>query len=235
MTVCYNCVPVLSGMNLNLRCGDCVGLIGPNGAGKTTLLKAIAGLLPLESGTIRLHGKSPQAAQREISYLPQREQVDWDFPITVRGMVDMGRFALLGNWKPFTRQDASIVDQALATFGLTELAGRQIKALSGGQQQRVFLARSWAQQAHVYLLDEPFEGLDRNAQQELAVTLHKLSAEGRLVIVSHHNMSNVAELFSHVILLNGKLIASGAVGDVFTPELIEKAFSALRPVGTGKN
>ncbi len=224
LTVSYNRVPVLHHMNLHLQCGDCVGLIGPNGAGKTTFLKAIAGLVPLETGNIRLHGQHPAATQREISYLPQREQVDWDFPITVRGMVEMGRFAELGNWKPFKKKDADIVEQALATFHMQDLADRQIKALSGVQQQRVFLARSWAQQAHVYLLDEPFEGLDKNAQQELASTLKKLSSEGRLVIASHHNMSNVAELFTHVILLNGELVASGPVAKVFTPELIEETF-----------
>ncbi len=225
LTVSYDRVPVLHHISLNLHCGDCVALLGPNGAGKTTFLKAVAGLVPIETGTIRLHGQSPQAIPREISYLPQREQVDWDFPITVRGLVEMGRYAHLGNWKPFSKRDAEIVDQALATLHLTDLAGRQIKALSGGQQQRAFLARSWAQQAHVYLLDEPFEGLDKNAQRDLAEALRQLSREGKLVIVSHHNLGNVAELFSHVILLNGELVVEGSVDAVFKPEWIDKAFA----------
>lgn len=225
LTVSYDRVPVLHHLNLKLHCGDCVALLGPNGAGKTTFLKAVAGLVPLETGTIRLHGHSPQDIPREISYLPQREQVDWDFPITVRGLVEMGRYAHLGNWKSFTPHDASIVDQALATLHLTDLADRQIKALSGGQQQRAFLARSWAQQAHVYLLDEPFEGLDKNAQRDLADALRQLSGEGKLIIASHHHLADVPELFSHVILLNGELVAQGTVADVFKPELIEKTFS----------
>lgn len=225
LTVSYDRVPVLHHLNLKLQCGDIVGLLGPNGAGKTTLLKAIAGLVPFETGTIRLHEKSPQATAREISYLPQREQVDWDFPLTVRGLVEMGRYAEIGNWNPFSRHDREIVDQALATMHLTDLADRQIKALSGGQQQRAFLARAWAQKAHIYLLDEPFEGLDKNAQQDLGQSLIQLSREGKLVIASHHQLSNVRELFSHVILLNGELIACGKVEDVFTDELIDKTFA----------
>src|SRR6476620_10499882 len=139
VTVSYGQVPAVQNLNLELRCGCCVGLLGPNGAGKSTLLKAIAGLVTVQSGKIELHGHEPWQA-RSIAYLPQRGVIDWDFPITVRGMVAMGRFPSLGGWKSFTKNDTAIVTEALAVTHLTALSGRQINALSGGQQQRAFLA-----------------------------------------------------------------------------------------------
>jgi ABC-type Mn2+/Zn2+ transport system ATPase subunit len=225
VTVSYNRVPALHHLNLQLACGHCIGLLGPNGAGKTTFLKAIAGLVPLETGEIKLHGMETQRSSREISYLPQRELVDWDFPVTVRGLVEMGRYPELGLWRPFSRRDDEIVDQALDALHLAELADRQINALSGGQQQRVFLARCWAQQAHVYLLDEPFNGLDKNAQEDLRDALQGLARQGKLIVASHHNLKNVPELFDHVILLNGELVATGTVASAFTPQFIDRAYA----------
>jgi len=225
VTVSYNRVPALHHLDLQLACGHCVGLLGPNGAGKTTFLKAIAGLVPLETGEIKLHGKETRQSLREISYLPQRELVDWDFPITVRGLVEMGRYPELGLWRRFTSRDCEIVDQALEALHLTELADRQINALSGGQQQRAFLARCWAQQAHVYLLDEPFNGLDRNAQADLREALHELARRGKLIIASHHDLKSVPDLFDRILLLNGELVASGPLETAFTTPLINKAFA----------
>ena len=229
LTVSYHRVPALHHLDLELRCGRCVGLLGPNGAGKTTFLKALAGLVPFETGQVVFGGHSHEADHqhlgRDIAYLPQRGVVDWDFPLTVRGLVELGRYPALGGWREFSKQDAAIVREALAATHLTDLADRQINALSGGQQQRAFLARSWAQQAHIYLLDEPFNGLDRNAQAHLSTLLRQLAADGRLVIVSHHDLKTVPELFDEVILLNGELVAFGEVAEVFTPERVAETFS----------
>jgi ABC-type Mn2+/Zn2+ transport system ATPase subunit len=234
LTVSYNRVPALHHIDLELHCGRCVGLLGPNGAGKTTFLKALAGLLPFETGRIVFGGHAQQhPTDQGIAYLPQRGVVDWDFPLTVRGLVEQGRYPALGPWRTFSQADSDIVSEALAATHLADLADRQINALSGGQQQRAFLARSWAQQAHIYLLDEPFNGLDRNAQAHLAALLRRLAADGRLVIVSHHDLKTVPELFDEVILLNGDLVAFGPVARVFTPERIAEAFSTA--VFTGKS
>ncbi|MBV9658934.1 MAG: metal ABC transporter ATP-binding protein [Verrucomicrobia bacterium] len=242
LTVSYQRVPALHHIDLELRCGKCVALLGPNGAGKTTFLKSLAGLLPFETGTVVFEGHEHTHArhhthrhqepsrrggsERCIAYLPQRSVVDWDFPLTVRGLVEMGRFPALGNWGRFKREDRRIVQEALAATHLQDLADRQISALSGGQQQRAFLARAWAQHAHIYLLDEPFTGLDRNAQTHLGELLRRLSAEeGKLVIVSHHDLKTVPDLFDQVIFLNGELVAFGDVAEVFTPERIAETFS----------
>ena len=172
---------------MQLASGSCVGLLGPNGAGKTTLLKALAGLLPIETGQVSFNDH-PIADARLITYVPQREAVDWDFPITVRGLAEMGRYSVLGVWKPFGARDEAIVGEALQVADLTAFANRQLKALSGGQQQRAFLARAWAQEAEIYLLDEPFGGLDKNASQAFAAAIHRLRDSGKLLIVSHHNL-----------------------------------------------
>jgi ABC-type Mn2+/Zn2+ transport system ATPase subunit len=238
LTVSYDRVPAIHHVSLTLYCGHTVGLLGPNGAGKSTLLKAIAGLVPFETGRIlfdaREHGQV--GSDRGIAYLPQRSVVDWDFPLTVRGLVEMGRFPALGNWKGFSRSDHEIVAEALAVTRLEALADRQISALSGGQQQRAFLARAWAQRAHVYLLDEPFSGLDRNAAGQLGQILAHIRDEGKLVITSHHDLKTVADLFDEVILLNGELVAFGPVAAAFTAENVGTAFSTevfTGALGTG--
>ncbi|MEO6053518.1 MAG: ATP-binding cassette domain-containing protein, partial [Chthoniobacterales bacterium] len=155
LTVSYHRVPAIHHINLIIDRGTCVGLLGPNGAGKTTFLKSVAGLIKAETGNVKFAGRDIRGGGKIIAYLPQRETVDWDFPITVRGLVEMGRYPDLGIWKSFGKQDADIVAEALHVMELEPLADRQIKALSGGQQQRAFLARAWAQQSDIYLLDEP--------------------------------------------------------------------------------
>ncbi len=160
-----------------------------------------------------------------IAYVPQREAVDWDFPITVRGLAEMGRYPSLGLWRKFGPEDDRIVEESLRVTELEAFADRQIKALSGGQQQRAFLARAWAQQAEIYLLDEPFTGLDRNAQEAFSGALHKLRESGKLIIASHHDLKSVPELFDHVLLINGELVASGPTGETFTTANIEKTFA----------
>jgi manganese/iron transport system ATP-binding protein/manganese/zinc/iron transport system ATP- binding protein len=163
-------------------------------------------------------------AASEIAYLPQRTTVDWDFPITVRGMVEMGRYQVLGWRKRFREEDGRAVDKALEAMELEDLGDRQISALSGGQQQRAFLARALAQEAHVFLLDEPFSGLDKPAQDLLAGAIRHLAKAGNLLVVSHHDLRTVRDLFDQVIFLNGELVAFGDTGLVFTAENIQKTF-----------
>lgn len=224
LTVSYHRVPAVHHLSVQLTSGSCVGLLGPNGAGKTSFLKALAGLLPMETGRVR-YNERHVADARLITYVPQREAVDWDFPITVRGLAEMGRYSVLGIWKPFRAHDQTIVDEALHVADLKAFADRQIKALSGGQQQRAFLARAWAQEAQIYLLDEPFSGLDRNASSAFAAAIHRLRDSGKLLIVSHHNLVDAADLFDHVLILNGELVAFGPTDQTLTKENIDRAFS----------
>lgn len=224
LTVSYHRVPALHHIAFQVQCGQCVALLGPNGAGKSTLLKALAGLLPRETGQISFHHHEVSGATQDFAYLPQREQVDWDFPTTVRGLVEMGRYLRLGWWQRFREQDRVAVDEAIAAMELQALENRQISALSGGQQQRAFLARALAQQAHVFLLDEPFTGLDKPTQENLKELLRQLRDLGKLIIASHHDLPSVPELFDEVIFLNGELIAAGPVAEIFTEANIDKTY-----------
>ena len=224
VTVCYRRVLALEDVSLATSCGNRVALIGPNGAGKSTLLKAIAGLVPRDKGSISWRGTAVKKWSREFAYLPQREEVDWSFPITVRGLVEMGRYPQTGWWRKFSPEDSAAVDRALESLALLDLQHRQIRELSGGQQQRAFLARALAQEAHVLLLDEPFTGLDRNAAQLLGDLLAKLAHEGRLVIASHHDLNTVPRLFDEALVLATHALAFGPVAEILTTELIERTF-----------
>ncbi|HEX8310173.1 MAG TPA: metal ABC transporter ATP-binding protein [Chthoniobacteraceae bacterium] len=225
LTVSYSRIPALHHIAFQVRCGECVALIGPNGAGKSTLLKALAGLLQLETGSISFHGHAVRGATSDFAYLPQREAIDWDFPATVRGLVEMGRYLKVGWWRWFGREDTAAVDEALKAMQLEDLEHRQVSALSGGQQQRAFLARSLAQQAHVFLLDEPFTGLDKPTQENLRELIRGLREQGKLIIASHHDLKSVADMFDSVVFLNGELIAAGPVSEVFTEENIRRTYS----------
>ena len=226
VTVSYNRIPAVHHLNATLSCGSCVALLGPNGAGKTTLLKAIAGLLPLETGRIEFRGHQLESTSgREIAYVPQREAVDWDFPITVRGLVEMGRYPALGKWRRFGAEDEAAVEEALHICDLEDIADRQISALSGGQQQRAFLARAWAQKADIYLLDEPFTGLDRNAVEAFAQAMRRLREAGKLIMASHHDLKSVEALFDHILLLNGELVACGPTAEAFTKDNLDRAYA----------
>lgn len=224
LRVSYQEVLALDGIRFSSECGRSIALIGPNGAGKSTLLKTLAGLLPYDSGSLIWRGQALTRSSHEIAYLPQRGDVDWNFPITVRGLVEMGRYPNLGWWRQYSKHDADIVERALSTMDLLDLQDRQISALSGGQQQRTFIARALAQEAHVLLLDEPFTGLDKPAQDNLSRLFRELTAEGRLLIASHHDLQTVKGNFDDVLLIKRRQIAFGEVAGAFTPETIALAY-----------
>lgn len=225
LRVAYRRITALEGVHFATSCGHRLALIGANGAGKSTLIKAIAGLVPRASGSIRWRGTAVAKWSREFAYLPQREEVDWAFPVTVRGLVEMGRYPQTGWWGRFKRSDREAVDAALEALDLADLQRRQIRELSGGQQQRAFLARAVAQEAHVLLLDEPFTGLDRRASAQLGELLDRLAHEGRLIIASHHDLHSAPQLFDEALLLATRPIAFGPVEDVLSPELLDLTFS----------
>lgn len=201
-----------------------VAIVGPNGAGKSTLLKATLGLVPKASGHAKVFGK-PVSEQRDlIAYVPQRASVDWDFPATASDVVAMGLYRKIGWLKPVRGADRADARKYLATVGLSEFADRQIGALSGGQQQRVFLARALAQAASVFLLDEPFAGVDALTEGVMTKVFRELRDAGALVVCVHHDLSSVKEIFDHVVLLNRKLVASGPVANAFTPDNIARTY-----------
>ncbi len=226
LTVSYRHITALENITLGTSCGTSLALIGPNGAGKSTLLKSIAGLLPRTSGTITWRGTAVKRWHREFAYLPQREEVDWSFPVTVRGLVEMGRYSQLSWWRRWRPLDDARVASAIALMHLDGLEDRQISELSGGQQQRTFLARAIASEAHVLLLDEPFTGLDRPAQKNLSSLLSSLAREGRLVIASHHDLNTVRDLFDEVCILNKRLTGAGPVATAFTDDALTAAYGS---------
>jgi ABC-type Mn2+/Zn2+ transport system ATPase subunit len=224
VTISYGRQPALRDLTVDIPCGSLTAILGPNGAGKTTLLRACLGWLPLVSGEIRIGDKHPEHALPRLAYLPQRHTVDWDFPITVRGVAEQGRYPAL---KPFGRmsgRDRDLVDRALGELELGALADRQIRRLSGGQQQRVFLARALAQGADIFLLDEPFNGLDRTATEELGHIFKAWEAQGRTVLAAMHDLDLARRLFNRGVLLATSLVAAGPLDAVLTAANIESAF-----------
>jgi manganese/zinc/iron transport system ATP- binding protein len=224
LTVAYRDQPVLWDVDLAVPTGVLMAVVGPNGAGKTTLLKAILGLVTPVSGEVRVNGRPYAADRRVIAYVPQRGSVDWDFPTTAFDVVLMGTYGAVG-WfrRPGAREKAAARD-ALARVGLTEFAARQISQLSGGQQQRVFLARALAQDAPVYMMDEPFQGVDAVTERAIVDLLRALRTQGKTVVVVHHDLGSVREYFDWVTLLNVRMIASGPVAEAFTPETVRAAY-----------
>jgi len=223
-TVSYNGRPALDAVTMHVPHGAQVAIVGPNGAGKSTLFKALVGLLPLHGGRVLLHGRAPGGQADPIAYVPQREEIDWSFPVTVSDVVMMGRYGRLGWLRRPQAADREVVARCLDELGIAELAGRAIGELSGGQQQRVFLARALAQEPHVLLLDEPFTGVDVNAKEAILGLLARLRERRLTVLVSTHDMQTAAQRFELVALLNGRLVAYGPPPEVFTPEHIGTAF-----------
>jgi ABC-type Mn2+/Zn2+ transport system ATPase subunit len=224
LTVRYGPTTALENLTLDIPCGSSTAILGPNGAGKSTLLRAILGWQVVASGEIRLGDAHPQHALPRLAYLPQRQAIDWDFPITVRAVVEQGRYPGLKLFRRLSAADHQRVDRALEELGLGELAERQIRMLSGGQQQRVFLARALAQGADIFLLDEPFGGLDLFACEELTHILRTWEAQGRTVLAAMHDLELARRTFTHGVLLDTTLVAAGAIADVLSPANIDRAF-----------
>lgn len=224
LTVTYNQKPVLWGIDLSLPKGSLVGIVGPNGAGKSTLIKAIMDLVPLSSGYVKLFNAPLDGVREKVSYVPQRESVDWDFPASVYDIVMMGRYGKLGLFKRPRQADKEVVLESLRQVGMEQYRNRQISQLSGGQQQRVFLARALAQQADVYFMDEPFAGVDAATEKAIVQLLKQMSDEGKTVVVVHHDLQSVAKYFDWLILLNMRLVASGPTEAVFKEDLLQEAY-----------
>ncbi len=224
LTVGYGRQPVLWGVDYDVPAASLVAIVGPNGAGKSTLIKAVLGLLPLASGSVRFWGEPLRAERRRVGYVPQRGSVDWDFPVSVEEVVTMGRYGMLGWLRPVARRHREAALACLEQVGMTEFAGRQISQLSGGQQQRVFLARALAQESDLYFMDEPFAGVDAATETALVEVMRRLKAEGKTVVVVHHDLSTVPEYFDDVLLLNGRVVAAGPVADAFTNENLQRAY-----------
>lgn len=222
----YGAICALHDVSFEVTCGTSVALIGGNGAGKSTLMKRIVGLVPSTTGQVIWRGEPVSKSTHEIAYLPQRSDIDWSFPLTVRGLVELGRYPLLGRWGHFRKADREAVERALATMHIGDLAGRQIGALSGGQQQRAMIARALAQEAHVLLLDEPFAGLDQPSQDLLTKLMRDLVVSGHLIVASHHDLKTVGHIFDEALLLDGELIAKGPAERVMTGENLQKLFGA---------
>lgn len=224
LTVSYDLKPILWDVDINISLGRLVAIVGPNGAGKSTLIKSILNLIKPVSGRIKILSKSYKDVRKRIAYVPQRNSVDWDFPTTVFDVVMMGRYGHIGWIKRPRSKDKEIVYDALLKVDMIDYKDRQISELSGGQQQRVFLARSLVQQADIYLMDEPFQGVDAKTEKAIVDILKNLKENNKTVIVVHHDLETVDKYFDDVILLNKKIIAYGTVKEVFTPEMIKKTY-----------
>jgi manganese/zinc/iron transport system ATP- binding protein len=239
LTVAYRETPVLWDIDLDSPEGQMVAIVGPNGAGKSTLIKTILGLVRPASGTVAIFGEPYNRQRRLVGYVPQRSSADWDFPTNVLDVVQMGTYGQLGWIRRPGRREREIALECLAQVGMADLAGRQISQLSGGQQQRVFLARALAQDAHVYLLDEPLAGVDATTERVIIDVLRGLRERGKTLVVVHHDLETLREYFDWIVMLNVRLIASGPVATTFTPETFQAtyggrlaALSGLRGVAT---
>ena len=224
LCVLYDRAPVLWDIHFSIPQGKMVGILGPNGAGKSTLIKALLGLTTSLSGKVELLGKSYKQVRKLVAYVPQRNSVDWEFPITVQEVVSMGCYGRKGLFQRLGALEKKKVQDALAQVGLESLADRQIGELSGGQQQKTFLARALVQQADLYFLDEPFMGVDMTTEKTIMRILQELASQGKTLCIVHHDLHCIREYFDWIVLLNTTLIASGSVEDVFCKNNLLKAY-----------
>lgn len=224
LTVAYHRKPVIWDVDLNIPEGKLVGIVGPNGAGKSTLIKACLDLVPRTSGDIRIFGKPYKKQRSLIGYVPQRESVDWDFPVSALDVVAMGLYGRIGWFKRVSRQHKKLAMEALEKVGIGQLADRQISQLSGGQQQRVFLARALAQDARLYFMDEPFSAVDAATEKAIVESLHELKKHGKTCLVVHHDLATVTRYFDWLVLLNMRVVANGPANEIFTRENLQKTY-----------
>lgn len=224
LTVSFDRKPVLWNIDLFIPKGKLVGIIGPNGAGKSTLIKSAMGLLPLSSGYVKMFNKSIDEVRKFVSYVPQRESVDWDFPASVLDVVMMGRYGNLGLFKGLRKADREAALDCLVKVGMENYADRQISQLSGGQQQRTFIARALAQQAQIYFMDEPFAGVDAATEKTIIDLLKDMTQKGNTVLVVHHDLQTVSQYFDWVIMLNTRLVACGPTDNTFNTENLRATY-----------
>ena len=226
LTVSYSAKLVLWDVDATFPTGALSAIVGPNGAGKSTLLRAALGLVPADAGQALVLGRPARAALDSVAYVPQREAVDWDFPITVREVVEMGRYRSVGWVRRLRREDRTAVDAALERVGMSGYARRQIGELSGGQRQRVFLARALAQGSEVLMMDEPFAGVDARTESALLGLLGELRDAGSSVIVVHHDLGTVRRAFDWALVLNVQAVACGPVDEVIEPAVLARAYGS---------
>lgn len=233
--VSYQDTEALCNISLSVDKGKIVGIVGPNGAGKSTLIKAILGLTPIDSGSIEIYGQTLNEMRKRVAYVPQRANIDWNFPIIVKKTVLLGTYPRLGIFKRPKRKHREWAMECLQKVGMEEYAHRQIGELSGGEQQRVFVARALAQTADCYFLDEPFIGIDATSENIIINILRELRNEGKTIFVVHHDLTKVEGLFDDIILINKELIGCGPVNQIFAPKLVEEAYdtslSVLKSLG----
>jgi manganese/zinc/iron transport system ATP- binding protein len=236
MTVAYHQRPVIWDVDYDAPAGKLIAIVGPNGAGKSTLIKAALDLVPKVSGEVRVFGRPYEEQRERVAYVPQRTSVDWDFPVSAQDVVAMGLYRRIGWFRPVTRRWRETAAEALQRVGLADFAKRQISQLSGGQQQRVFLARALVQEADLYLMDEPFAGVDAATERAILEVLRQLRSTGKTALVVHHDLQTVSDYFDHVMLLNMRLVASGPTRDVLTEENLRRTYggrlSLLDQVGS---
>ena len=224
LTVSYHGRPVLWDIDVDIPTGVMAAIVGPNGAGKSTLLKSTLGLVKPTAGHILIHNAAYSRQRQRVGYVPQRSSVDWDFPTTALDVVTMGLYGRLGWFRRPGRQSRAKALAALEQVQMADLANRQISQLSGGQQQRVFLARALVQEADVYFLDEPMAGVDATTERTIVDLLHRLRDAGKTVVVVHHDLQTVEDYFDWLVILNVRIIAQGAVGEVYTLDNLHKAY-----------
>jgi manganese/zinc/iron transport system ATP- binding protein len=224
LTVAYHRKPVVWDVDLEIPEGKLVALVGPNGAGKSTLIKACQELVPKASGLVQIYGKPYRQQRHLVGYVPQRESVDWDFPVSALDVVAMGGYQRLGWFRPVNKRCKAEAMHALERVGLADYAGRQISQLSGGQQQRTFLARALAQNAKLYLMDEPFAAVDAATEKAIVELLHEMKSKGKTCLVVHHDLATVTEYFDWVVLLNMRVVDAGPTKDVFHQENLRKTY-----------
>ena len=217
LTVAYGENIALEDFNLNVEIGSLMALVGPNGAGKSTLIKTILKFLKQITGEIKINGKN-------LAYVPQRNSVDWDFPTTLFDVVEMGCYGRVGLFKRVNKEEKAKVLKAIEQVGMLEFKDRQISELSGGQQQRAFIARALVQEADIYLMDEPFQGVDSTTEKSIVDILKKLKSDGKTLLVVHHDLQTVPTYFETVTFINKTVIASGKVKEAFTQENIEMTY-----------
>ena len=220
LTVAYGENIALEDLNLNIEVGSLMALVGPNGAGKSTLIKTILKFLKQITGEIKINAKT-------LAYVPQRNSVDWDFPTTLFDVVEMGCYGRVGLFKRVSKEEKQKVLKAIEQVGMLEFKDRQISELSGGQQQRAFIARALVQEADIYLMDEPFQGVDSTTEKSIVEILKQLKAEGKTIIVVHHDLQTVPTYFESVALINKAVIISGKVSEVFTQENIDVTYRKI--------